>query len=237
MKKISIENYEFLGFHSHDAHIIFSTSENELDFNKETDKGVLNLENLKEWFSLEKVGFLNQIHSDSVFIYDGKAKAGDGLITKERKVAIGVFTADCVPILIYNNKKEVISAVHSGWRGTYEGVLSKTLNMMSSLYDCDHEYTEIYIGPHNMDCCYEVGQELVDKFLQKDEYKDINIFNGRNLSLQKCIIKQALISDIKGENINTLDICTYCNKNHKMHSYRKHKESAGRMFSFIYFDR
>jgi polyphenol oxidase len=61
-----------------------------------------------------------------------------------------------------------------------------------------------------------------------------NISQGRNLSLQKCIIKQLINKGVILHNITKLDICTYCNQTYSLYSYRKNKEYSGRMFSFIF---
>lgn len=236
MKKININDYEFLKYKFDRANIIFSTAKGNLSFNKSIQEEKNNLYNLKEWFHVKEIGYLNQVHSDNIFIYDRELHDGDAIITDKSNIAIGVFTADCVPVIIYDRNKNVIAAVHSGWKGTYSCIVSKTIQEMKNMFQCNCEDIHVYIGPHNKVCCYEVGQELIGKFRSKDIYSNIEISHGRNLNLQRCIIKQLNLEGILKDNITSTEICTFCSETFKMHSYRKNDNKMGRMFSFIYLD-
>ncbi|MCY6372337.1 peptidoglycan editing factor PgeF [Clostridium ganghwense] len=229
-----IDNFQLLKFLEEDAEIYFSTSKENLNFNKNTEEGIENISKLKSWFGLKEVGYLNQVHSNLVYTYDSKVHDGDAIITDLKGVAIGVFTADCVPVIVYDKKKKVAAAVHSGWRGTIENISIETINKMIKEYNTAIEDLVVYIGPHNMQCCYEVSEELVSKFKNLELYKNRDIAEGRNLSLQKCIIGQLNSIGIRDNQINTLDICTFCSTKHRLYSYRKQKEESGRMFSFIF---
>lgn len=233
MINLSIDEYEFLKFSECGAEIYFSTAKGNLNFNKNTIEGIENIAKLKEWLNIKQIGYLNQIHSDYIYIYDGEIHNGDAVITNERQVGIGVFTADCVPVIIYDKKKKVAAAIHSGWRGTIQNISIKAVEKMIKEYDTIVEDLIVYIGPHNMQCCYEVSEELVFQFKNLELYKNSDIIKGRNLSLQNCIIQQLNSLGVSHNQIKTLDICTFCNEKYDLHSYRKHKEKNGRMFSFI----
>ena len=79
---------------------------------------------------------LNQVHSNKFSLIDKKYKfnkkklKGDALITSINNVAIGVLTADCVPILIYDQKLKIISAIHAGWKGAYKGIINKVIKFL-----------------------------------------------------------------------------------------------------------
>ncbi|KGM96095.1 laccase [Clostridium novyi A str. 4552] len=229
-----VNNFEFLSYDSDKVGIYFSTAKGNLDFNKNTEDGLLNLQNLKEWFNVKEVGYLNQTHSDEIFNYDSMEHDGDALITNKKEVIIGVFTADCVPVIIYDRNNLVIAAIHSGWKGTINYIVSKTIDRLINDYNSKVEDLEIYIGPHNMMCCYEVSMELIETFKGSNVYKDTYVNDGRKLSLQKCIIKQLKDKGITNNQINTINMCTYCSKEYSFHSYRKTKEKSGRMFSFTF---
>ena len=231
---INIKDYKFLSFKQEGAGIVFSTAEGGLDFNKATEQGKENLKILKEWFSIEEVGFLHQIHSDDIYIYDGEFHEGDGLITDKKNTAIGVFTADCVPVLIYDKKRHIAAAVHSGWKGTEKKISLKAVRRIIDDFGCIAEDINVFIGPHNRGCCYEVGQEVADRFIEDVVYRGMEIVVNNKLNLEKCIKKQLILAGIKEENIQSAEICTCCNTEYKLHSYRKDKEASGRMFSFIY---
>lgn len=234
MEKYIIEDYEFIRQTIGKANFIFSTSTNNLNFNVNTVEGKANLVKLKAWFSLKEVGYLKQIHSNLVYNYDGEIHQGDGLITNRKNVGIGVFTADCVPILIYDNVNQVIAAVHSGWKGTLNEVTANALFKLKSEYGCKMKDLTAFIGPHNRGCCYEIGEDVMELFLNKKLYKNIEIIKNNKLDLEKCIIKQLEDSGVDDKNIFSTNICTYCDGNYNMYSYRKQKEDSGRMFSFIY---
>lgn len=233
MMNLLIDEYEFLKFSEEDAEIYFSTAKGNLNFNKNTIEGTENIKKLKEWLNIKEIGYLNQIHSDLVYIHDGEMHDGDAIITNEKQVGIGIFTADCVPVIIYDKKKKVAAAVHSGWRGTIQNIVIKAVEKMIKEYNISIEDLIVYIGPHNMQCCYEVSEELTFQFKSLELYKSSDIIKGRNLSLQNCIIEQLNSLGVRHHQIKTLDICTFCNEKYDLHSYRKHKEESGRMFSFI----
>lgn len=234
MERCLVEDYEFIKIDLGEAVMVFSTAKNKLNFNKNTEEGQKNIKNIKEWFGVKEVGFLNQIHSDYVVTYDGEVKDGDSLITNKKNTAIGVFTADCVPILLYDKSNKAIAAVHSGWRGTFSCILSKTIEEMKKVYGTKAEDLVVYVGPHMHQCCYEVSEEIIDGFQNSEVYKGVDLANGRMLSMTDCIFHQLRTKELIEDNINDLNICTFCNKEYELHSYRKNTNEYGRMFSFIY---
>ncbi|URZ00835.1 peptidoglycan editing factor PgeF [Clostridium felsineum] len=227
------DKYSFLEFKDDNFELYFSTAENNLNFNINTTIGIENLRNLKKWFNLDDVGYLKQTHSDIILNYeeDKKGLEGDALITDKNNIAIGVFTADCVPVLLYDKVKKVIGAVHSGWKGTCDLIVKKTICKMKKEFSSIDSDIVVYIGPHNKSCCYEFGAESLSQFENSGMYNINEIYKNGKLDLQKCIIKQCESENVY--NIKCLDICTMCSSTHKMHSYRRDSKNAGRMFSFI----
>ncbi|MBY0755500.1 peptidoglycan editing factor PgeF [Clostridium sardiniense] len=241
MNRMHKENFkikkDFLLLENNKSSVIFSTAEDERSFNRNTDEGIDAINSIKEDFNVDKVIYLNQIHSDIVLNYNDEIdfieNEGDGIITNKRNIAIGVFTADCVPVIIVNEVDGVIGAVHSGWKGTFNSITKKALQRMVDLYSVNHKNTKIYIGAHIRKCCYEVSEELKEKFIKEKNIKEDILFDGRNLSLKECIIKDVIDSGILEENIYDFDSCTYCEDKVKLHSYRKSNGSYGRLFSFV----
>ena len=234
MKELIFEDYKFLSIDIGKVNFVFSTAENDLNFNKALPQGQENLKRLEEWFKLDGVGYLNQKHSDIVKIYKDNNVDGDAMITDLKNFAIGVFTADCVPILLYDNVNNVIGAVHSGWRGTVSDIVIKTIEKMSLIYKTKPKDLIAYIGPHNRGCCYEVGEEVLQKFRDNIIFKNLNYISGRKINLEACIEKQLLISGLQIENIMDIGLCTSCSKIYKLHSYRRAKVDYGRMYSFVF---
>ena len=88
----------------------------------------LNIVSKKIGCKSSNLAFLNQIHSNKFYFIKKKTKKklkGDGLITNKRGLAIAILTADCAPILFYDNKKKIIGAAHAGWRGAYKKIIVK----------------------------------------------------------------------------------------------------------------
>jgi len=234
LEKYKLNNYEFIKHTLGNANFIFSTSKNNLNFNVNLEEGQSNLMRLKHWFDLKEIGYLKQIHSNLVYNYDGETHQGDGIITNRRKIGIGVFTADCVPVLIYDNVNQVIAAVHSGWNGTLNEICVNALSKLKSEYGCKMKDLTAIIGPHNRCCCYEIGEDVKVLFSEKEMYKNLEIIKNNKLNLEKCIIRQLETNGVQSQNIISTNVCTYCGSDYNMYSYRKQKEDYGRMFSFIY---
>jgi YfiH family protein len=113
---------------------------------------------------------VHQVHSADVVTVTGpldtKPRA-DGLVTREKGVALSVLTADCQPVLFADHEAGVIGAAHAGWRGTLDGVLEATLAAMEAL-GAQRARTHAVIGPSISQRAYEVGPELFDTFLAED---------------------------------------------------------------------
>ncbi|MDD3224021.1 MAG: peptidoglycan editing factor PgeF [Clostridium sp.] len=228
--------FEFINFKDKNIELNFSTAKNNLDFNMNTETGLENLTRIKDWFGVKDVIYLKQIHSDNIMLYEDKytMHCGDAIITDKKNIAIGVFTADCVPVILYCKNKHVIAAIHSGWKGTFKKIVLKTVRKMIEFYGVKAEDIVAYIGPHNRSCCYEFGREEAEQFNNVDIYHGLKIYRDGKLDLSKCIEKQLLTSGIKNDNIKNTGICTYCNEEYDLYSYRKQKDGCGRMFSFIF---
>lgn len=230
----TINGYKYKKYIIGKAEILISLGEQ--DFNMWEKEGLLNIENLKKESGLDHIGYSKQIHSDIINIYDGELKSGDALITNINGVGLGVFTADCVPVLIIDNDNGVIAAIHSGWKGTNMNIVGKTIDRMNLEFKSKTSNLSVVIGPHIGSCCYEVGSEVKDVFSLNPLFHGKNIFenNNNNLNLSQCIKIQLSEKCIKNENIFELDLCTFCEKEMPLHSYRREKENYGRNFSLIY---
>jgi hypothetical protein len=111
-----------------------------------------------------------QIHSASVHVVDRdwnfSARAeGDGLVTAQPGVALGILTADCAPVLFADAQARVIGAAHAGWKGAMGGVLEATIAAMKRL---GAGRLIAAIGPAISQANYEVGQDLRDRFGASD---------------------------------------------------------------------
>lgn len=243
MKKFTLEELNkkdgYIVFENPKYDLIFSTAEDGKNFNRHTEDGVNTLNKLKEEFNVKEVLYLRQVHSDKVIKYTGEnnkeviENEADAIISDVKNVAFGVFTADCVPVLLIDEKKNIGAVIHSGWRGTYNSITKVTIEKLKKEYNINIKDLKAYIGPHIRQCCYEISEELKEKFIEKKNISIDKLFNGRNLSLEECILSDLREMGLNEENINSLNLCTYCCEEISLHSYRKSKGDYGRLFAFI----
>ena len=117
----------------------------------------------------KKLVLLHQVHSNKIFFINKKVKKkliGDGLLTKNKNLAIGILTADCCPILFYDPKKSIIGAVHAGWKGAFKNIGSK---MVSEFKKKGTKLEDLYvaIGPTISQNSYEVKKDFKYRFLKQ----------------------------------------------------------------------
>ena len=237
MKEKMLNDFQILTYEDPLVELGGTTAFNDANFKFDTKEGRDNLTKLKNALKVKKICYLKQIHSDKIIIVNddvvlnGQVE-GDSLITSSADTIIGVFTADCVPVLIWDSNKKVIAAVHSGWKGTFDSIVKKTVEIMIKDFNCESNSIKVFIGPHIRQCCYEVSEELIDKFKKNYLYEEEDINSGRFLNLEKCIEVQLKYLGINKDNIIKSGLCTLCEKNTKLHSYRKDGEHSGRMFTY-----
>src|SRR5438270_1759157 len=110
---------------------------------------------------------LRQIHSDSIHRLDKPAEApiaGDGVVTDTPRLLLAVQTADCLPILLVDKKNRAVGAFHAGWHGTVKRIAEKGLGEMRRWFRTQPRDVLAAIGPGIHSCCYEVGEEVRNKF-------------------------------------------------------------------------
>ena len=188
-----------------------------------------------------KLILLNQIHSNKYFfIKDHKSKKnkliGDALITNKRKIILGVLTADCVPILIFDKKLKMISAVHAGWKGAFKGIISAVIKYFIK-NGSESKNLIAAIGPCISQKNYEVQKDFKSKFLKQSENNKIFFTNIRNktyFSLNKYVNFQLKSFGVKKIDIINKD--TYNPKNNFFSARRsnhKKENDYGRNISLI----
>ncbi|MEQ1948601.1 MAG: polyphenol oxidase family protein [Bryobacteraceae bacterium] len=164
---------------------------------------------------------LKQIHSAITLHASGTGCVGEGdaLVSRETGVTVSVRTADCYPILLVDTRSRVVAAVHSGWRGTAAQIVHTALEKMGA----SPEHTFAAIGPGIGVCCYEVGAEVGRQF---------GLDGAGRVDLAEANKKLLLAAGVPEANIDVLGGCTFCDDD-RYYSFRREKEEAGRMISFI----
>lgn len=238
MELINYDDKYFLFKKYKNISMVTTTANTDFGFNPKLSNYENNINFLKNKFGLSKIFTASQTHSDIVHVCDHdftNGIEGDALITNKKGCAVGVFTADCLPIFLFDAKKQIVSAIHSGWKGVYKEIILNTINKFKEDFDSRIENIMVHIGPHNMKCCYEVGDDLKKLFIDHERFKDNPlIFNGKNLNMIECIKSSLNYAGVLNENITFSNYCTYCSQDVKFYSYRRDKESLNREFSFIF---
>jgi len=185
---------------------------------------------------------LNQIHSKKFYFIDKNKKflnkkfKGDALITNKQKIALGILTADCAPIFIYDKKLKIISAIHSGWKGAYKGIVNNVINFLVKKGSRLNDLIAV-IGPSIFQKNYEVQNTFKSKFIKKDS-KSKKFFKTRRkktyFSLNNYIYYQLKKRGIK--NLEIIKKNTFDPKNNffsARRSSQNYENDYGRNISII----
>ncbi len=213
--------------------------------NLPTDKNILDIKpfsKLKKIMGLEELTFLKQIHSaDGMMITKeniGEIKPftheGDFLMTKAHKIGLGVMTADCLPIILFDNRNNAVAIVHAGWRGSVEKIAIKTVEHMQQLYKTDPEQLQVFFGPSAKACCYKVNNDFVEQ-LDNFPYADKvlkRVGDQLMFDLPEFNRKQLRSIGVPKEAFRMqYNICTICDDS--FFSYRRQGEEAGRQMTVV----
>ncbi len=121
---------------------------------------------------------LRQVHSSLVHRVgrtqsgEEAALTGDGMMTDEPGLALGIQTADCVPVLVADPKRGAVAAFHAGWRGTLRRIVEHGIGRMRLEFGSLPEDLSAAIGPAIGACCYGVGEEVEHEFRSQFHYAD-----------------------------------------------------------------
>jgi polyphenol oxidase len=180
---------------------------------------------------VNRVSFQKQTHSSNSNFVSSPAffQSSDALYTNIKNNYLAVSVADCIPILLYEPQKKVISAVHSGWKGTASKILTKNIITLKKDFDIDFKNLYAFVGPGVSQKNFETEKNVADLF--RDEVKICR--NGKYLiDLKKDNLLQLLSLGIKKENIELCELCTYKEREF-LHSYRRDRDKSGRMIAVI----
>lgn len=155
----------------------------------------------------------------------------DALITQEREVLLAITTADCVPIIYFDNDHSILGVSHGGWRGTLNSISTKVIQMMEK-FGANKKQMNVVIGPAIGKCCYEITGQRYIKFLEY--FGDKVFYHSKNkvyLDLIKTNIQSLINHGICKDNIDIASECTSCNGK-IFWSYHRDKKLDGQMLNF-----
>ena len=164
----------------------------------------------------------------------------DALITDKKEICIGVSTADCIPVLLYDSFRHVIAAVHAGWRGSVARIARKVVDEMCRTYNSSPRDITAQIGPGISLRSFEVGQEVYDAFAQADF--DMTAISKRypaagnegegkwHIDLPQCNRLQLKEAGLTDEHIMLFPVCAY-EQHDRFFSARRLGIHSGRIFT------
>jgi YfiH family protein len=165
--------------------------------------------------------------------YADAIPATDALITNLPGVPIGVFTADCVPVFLFDPKQMAVGIAHAGWRSTAKAIARETVERMGAEFNSNPADIWAGVGPSIGACCYEVGRDVFDAFTEKgallfrqtkDEKWHLDLWLANRLQLEEAGLAREKIIETR--------ICSACNAD-EYFSARKLGSRTGRTLSLI----
>ena len=202
----------------------------------------LNIVKRKLNIKSKNIFLLNQVHSNKIIFinknnkFSKKKIKADAVITDQEKFPIAVLTADCVPILLYDNKKNMIAAIHAGWKGAFKNIVNKVISFMLKK-GCKRNDIIAAIGPCIGKANYNVRENFKKKFLKKEKMNK-KFFRNRNniiyFDLPNYVKTQLKLNKIT--NIDMKNIDTFNKKNNFFSARRALKlkhDDYGRNISII----
>lgn len=205
---------------------------------------VQNLNRVKDAFAIPdgRLILMRQVHGDRIHVIDedGSLPEGppecDGLITDRPGVALGIRTADCVPLLFVDRTRRVIGAAHAGWRGAALGIAARMVATLAERFSSRPEDIWAVIGPAIGPCCYEVDAPVLAAF---SAMPDAGLVSRPCRRKERWMVDLTLASRLQiraagvpSENIYASGLCTACRPN-LFFSHRAAGGRTGRQISLI----
>jgi len=202
---------------------------------------------------------VRQVHSDVIHCVDtasDRQLTGDGLVTSTPGILIAIQTADCLPLILVDSKRRAVGVFHAGWRGTLKRIAEKGVGEMRRCFGTEPRHMKAAIGPGIHGCCYEVGEEVRQKFESQFAYaaglfrevKESDVVRDKYpllfltarapghselptrmfLDLVEANRRQLVDAGVPAKNIDASELCTACRPD-LLFSYRAEKGITGRM--------
>ncbi len=202
-----------------------------------------NLDIVSKKFNIKKdsLALMHQTHSNKVEIIVKRNNLErikcDAMLTKDNEIALSVLTADCLPILIYEKRKEIIGCIHAGWKGAVNGIIENTLKKLEEMNGSIKQLV-VSLGPCISQKNYEVKNDFYSEFIKKSKNNDSFFFKNEkktfNFDLRGFVIKK--FKDLGVLEIDNVAIDSFASEN-EYFSHRRAKklgqDDYGRCISVI----
>ena len=197
------------------------------DINKNINK---NLNKVKKKIKARRLFLVNQIHSNKIILLKKipintkkyKVASADGIFTSLKNIGIGILSADCAPILIFDKQQKYICCIHAGWKGAHKNIISKAINLFNE-NKVSNKNILICIGPCISEKSYEVKKSFYKKIIKnKTCYKNFFIFYKSKIffNLRLYIKSKILETGVKKNCIFNISKDTFANSS-LFYSYRR----------------
>lgn len=145
----------------------------------------------------------------------------DGFLTSQKEIFLSITVADCLPVYLYDPKKQVVGLLHAGWRGLDTHIIDKAIDILRETFKVSAQTLLVGIGPGIGSCHFEVKRDVLEKFLEYP-YVQSKKDNAYFLNLKQIAKLQLIKNNVQEEHIEINPLCTYCEKN-QYFSYRRDK--------------
>ena len=159
--------------------------------------------------SSKKLVLMYQTHSNKVIVINNKNKNftkfnSDAIVTRLKGIALGVVTADCVPIILFDKKNKIIGCIHAGWKGAFSGIIENTIKKFKKLKSKNDIYATV--GPCIGSKSYEVDLNFYKNFIKKSK-KNATYFVKKDkykklFNLRKYVNDKLVKLKVKVDHIN-----------------------------------
>ena len=170
----------------------------------------------------------HQVHTDRIFAITSdflalsereRKDALDGIdaiMSDVRDVVMGISTADCIPVIVYDSAHHVAAAIHAGWKGTRLRIVTKAIKEMQRLYGTDPSACTAAIGPGISQESFEVGQEVVDAFVEAgfDMSQYVIMKAKPHIDLKAINLDLLTAAGVRQENVFVSEIDTFTDENY-----------------------
>lgn len=189
---------------------------------------------LKAIFFPKQVHGIDGVHAEFSTISSNFLTPADFCFTNQKLLGLGIVTADCVPLVLYDYQQKLIAAVHAGWRGSVAGITKNAVQRLVQ-QGANVKTMHAFFGPAARGCCYEIAGDLVDYFSNHERADQIVTVKNKKTYLDLVVYNQLVLQllGINSEKIATDQaLCTMCND--QFSSYRREGLDAARNITIVY---
>jgi len=198
---------------------------------------------LKELMRIDQLIFLRQKHSADGLVITSHKQAeeikpftieGDYLITNVKSIGVGVMTADCLPVVFFDNFNRVVATVHAGWRGSAKNIVLKAVDRMMQEFGTKPESLQVFFGPSAKVCCYTIGEDMLESLEDVEIIKQVVQRRGKEVFFDLPVFNKLQLESIgvKPESFKLdYNVCTICDPS--FYSHRRQGKKTGRQMTVV----